>query len=119
MGVHVNGRILMTSAWTIAAAISAMNIFLIYQQFFMSQRAPAAHTHTIHAQEELRFWPPLPVPSPKTVPAARLLRISHRQPAPPPIRVRLDDFHQSRTNRVGTDARLLDLVRTSSDCRRP
>ncbi len=36
MGVHVNGRILMTSAWTIAAAISAMNIFLIYQQFFMS-----------------------------------------------------------------------------------
>ena len=36
MGAHVNGRILMTSAWTIAAAISAMNIFLIYQQFFMS-----------------------------------------------------------------------------------
>ena len=36
MGVHVNGRILMTSAWAIAAAISAMNIFLIYQQFFMS-----------------------------------------------------------------------------------
>ena len=36
MGVHVNGRILKISAWTIAAAISAMNIFLIYQQFFMS-----------------------------------------------------------------------------------
>jgi manganese transport protein len=36
MGVHVNGRILTTSAWTIAALISAMNIFLIYQQFFMS-----------------------------------------------------------------------------------
>ena len=36
MGVHVNGRVLMTSAWTIAVAISAMNIFLIYQQFFMS-----------------------------------------------------------------------------------
>ena len=36
MGVHVNGRILMISAWAIAAAISAMNIFLIYQQFFMS-----------------------------------------------------------------------------------
>ena len=36
MGVHVNGRTLKISAWTIAAAISAMNIFLIYQQFFMS-----------------------------------------------------------------------------------
>jgi manganese transport protein len=36
MGVHVNGRILTISAWTIAAAISAMNIFLIYQQFFIS-----------------------------------------------------------------------------------
>ena len=36
MGVHVNGPILMTSAWVIAAAISAMNVFLIYQQFFMS-----------------------------------------------------------------------------------
>ena len=36
MGVHVNSRILKISAWTIAVAISLMNVFLIYQQFFMS-----------------------------------------------------------------------------------
>ncbi len=35
MGEHVNGRVLKLSAWLIAAAISLMNIFLIYQQFFM------------------------------------------------------------------------------------
>ncbi len=39
MGVHVNGRILQISAWTIAVAISLMNVFLIYQQFFMSESA--------------------------------------------------------------------------------
>ncbi len=33
MGVHVNGRTLQISAWTIAVAISLMNVFLIYQQF--------------------------------------------------------------------------------------
>jgi manganese transport protein len=32
MGVHVNNRVLTISAWLIAIAISAMNIFLIYQQ---------------------------------------------------------------------------------------
>ncbi|HTW12562.1 MAG TPA: Nramp family divalent metal transporter [Solirubrobacteraceae bacterium] len=36
MGVHVNGRILSFTAWGIAIAISLMNVFLIYQQFFMS-----------------------------------------------------------------------------------
>ena len=36
MGIHVNSRTLQISAWTIAIAISLMNIFLIYQQFFMS-----------------------------------------------------------------------------------
>jgi manganese transport protein len=36
MGVHANSRILTISAWTIAIAISAMNAFLIYQQFFGS-----------------------------------------------------------------------------------
>jgi len=36
MGIHVNGRTLQISAWTIAVAISLMNIFLIYQQFFGS-----------------------------------------------------------------------------------
>ena len=36
MGTHVNGRTLQITAWTIAIAISLMNIFLIYQQFLMS-----------------------------------------------------------------------------------
>ncbi len=36
MGIHANGRTLATAAWTIAIAISLMNVFLIYQQFFMS-----------------------------------------------------------------------------------
>jgi manganese transport protein len=34
MGVHANRRTLQTAAWTIAIAISAMNVFLIYQQVF-------------------------------------------------------------------------------------
>jgi manganese transport protein len=33
MGVHTNGRVLKLAAWAIAAAITAMNAFLIYQQF--------------------------------------------------------------------------------------
>ncbi len=36
MGIHVNGRTLAISAWTIAIAISLMNVFLIYQQFFLN-----------------------------------------------------------------------------------
>jgi len=36
MGTHANGRTLAISAWTIAIAISLMNVFLICQQFFMS-----------------------------------------------------------------------------------
>ena len=36
MGVHANGRTLVICAWVIAIAISAMNVFLIYQQFFMN-----------------------------------------------------------------------------------
>ena len=36
MGIHVNGRTLVISAWTIAIAISLMNVFLIYQQFFLN-----------------------------------------------------------------------------------
>jgi manganese transport protein len=36
MGIHVNGRTLAISAWTIAIAISLMNVFLIYRQFFLN-----------------------------------------------------------------------------------
>ena len=36
MGIHANGRTLQIAAWAIAIAISLMNVFLIYQQFFMS-----------------------------------------------------------------------------------
>jgi manganese transport protein len=36
MGIHANGRVLQIAAWTIAIAISLMNIFLLYQQFFMN-----------------------------------------------------------------------------------
>ncbi len=32
MGVHVNGRLLSLAAYTVAAGITAMNVFLIYQQ---------------------------------------------------------------------------------------
>jgi manganese transport protein len=32
MGVHVNGPVLRTAAYGVAAAITAMNVFLIYQQ---------------------------------------------------------------------------------------
>jgi len=34
MGVHVNGRLTSLAAYAVAAAITAMNIFLIYQQLF-------------------------------------------------------------------------------------
>jgi manganese transport protein len=34
MGVHVNGRLLGVTAYTIAGVITGMNAFLIYQQFF-------------------------------------------------------------------------------------
>jgi manganese transport protein len=36
MGIHANGRTLAISAWTIAIAISLMNVFLIYRQFFLN-----------------------------------------------------------------------------------
>jgi manganese transport protein len=36
MGAHVNCRTLQITAWTVAIAISLMNVFLIYQQFFIS-----------------------------------------------------------------------------------
>jgi len=36
MGVHVNRRLTMILAWTCAGVISALNVFLLYQQFFMS-----------------------------------------------------------------------------------
>jgi manganese transport protein len=36
MGIHVNRPMTTILAWTCAIAITAMNIFLIYQQFFMS-----------------------------------------------------------------------------------
>jgi manganese transport protein len=35
MGIHVNRRITTIVAWTVAGVITAMNIFLIYQQIFM------------------------------------------------------------------------------------
>jgi manganese transport protein len=36
MGVHVNRRSTTIIAWTLAAIISALNVFLLYQQFFIS-----------------------------------------------------------------------------------
>ena len=36
MGVHVNRRLTTTLAWSCAVVISALNVFLLYQQFFMS-----------------------------------------------------------------------------------
>ena len=36
MGVHVNRRTTTIIAWTLAAIISALNVFLLYQQFFIS-----------------------------------------------------------------------------------
>lgn len=35
MGVHANGRLLGAAAYAVAAAITAMNVFAIYQQFFL------------------------------------------------------------------------------------
>ena len=36
MGVHVNRRGTIITAWTVVTVISLLNIFLLYQQFFMS-----------------------------------------------------------------------------------
>jgi manganese transport protein len=36
MGVHVNRRLTTIMAWTCAGVISALNVFLLYQQFFMN-----------------------------------------------------------------------------------
>ena len=36
MGIHVNRPMTTIIAWICAIAITAMNIFLVYQQFFMS-----------------------------------------------------------------------------------
>jgi manganese transport protein len=36
MGVHVNRRLTTILAWGCAIVISALNVFLLYQQFFMS-----------------------------------------------------------------------------------
>jgi manganese transport protein len=36
MGVHVNRRVTTIAAWTCAVVISALNVFLLYQQFLMS-----------------------------------------------------------------------------------
>ncbi len=36
MGIHVNRRLTTVLAWACAALITALNVFLIYQQFFMS-----------------------------------------------------------------------------------
>jgi manganese transport protein len=33
MGVHVNGRGVTVVAWAVAALISALNVYLLYQQF--------------------------------------------------------------------------------------
>jgi manganese transport protein len=35
MGVHVNRRLTTILAWGCASLISALNVFLIYQQFFV------------------------------------------------------------------------------------
>jgi manganese transport protein len=36
MGVHVNSRLTTVAAWSCAILITALNVFLLYQQFFMS-----------------------------------------------------------------------------------
>jgi len=36
MGVHVNSRLTTIAAWSCAILITALNVFLLYQQFFMS-----------------------------------------------------------------------------------
>ena len=36
MGIHVNRRATTIIAWTLVIIISALNVFLLYQQFFMS-----------------------------------------------------------------------------------
>jgi Mn2+/Fe2+ NRAMP family transporter len=36
MGIHVNRRATTIIAWTLVIIISALNAFLLYQQFFMS-----------------------------------------------------------------------------------
>ena len=36
MGVHVNGALTTILAWGCASLISLLNVFLLYQQFFMS-----------------------------------------------------------------------------------
>src|SRR5438309_4811817 len=35
MGVHVNGALITVLAWSCAGVISALNVFLLYQQLFM------------------------------------------------------------------------------------
>ncbi len=35
MGIHVNRRLTMTLAWGCAVVISLLNVFLLYQQFFL------------------------------------------------------------------------------------
>jgi manganese transport protein len=35
MGIHVNRRSTAVLAWICAAVISGLNVFLLYQQFFM------------------------------------------------------------------------------------
>ena len=36
MGVHVNRRLTTVAAWSCAILITSLNLFLLYQQFFMS-----------------------------------------------------------------------------------
>ena len=36
MGIHVNRRVTTIAAWSCAIVISLLNVFLLYQQFFMS-----------------------------------------------------------------------------------
>ena len=35
MGIHVNGRGVTITAWTVVVIISLLNVFLLYQTFFM------------------------------------------------------------------------------------
>jgi manganese transport protein len=35
MGVHVNRPVTTVAAWSCAALITGLNLFLLYQQFFM------------------------------------------------------------------------------------
>ncbi len=49
MGVHVNRRLTTILAWACAGVITALNVFLLYQQFFWAERCHTADSATAWA----------------------------------------------------------------------